>query len=349
MVGCGEKKIKHFQRFRGYDYSRGAAMMITIVTEPRRSLFGSIRAAKMVKTPFGEEVEKSLIYLSERVSGLRLYKLVVMPDHIHLRVYLEKGLASPLKVLGGFIRRFKTWTTRCWKQQVELVALDEDTGPGGGHPENRAQLGGLWQQNYHDWILPSREIITLADKYIENNPLKWSLMYGNPPPLKVAEPLCAAVIPAGEWWSGVGRIDWLNDSSAKFAAVRLSRSIPQVEIKAVCDRLVKAAEKGYILAGTWISPCERMLFSELVQRGLPIVRGSQDPLTMVYRPKGDETRLFGDGRLLILSRVFAEGTARGVGWHGINDALKGIAKATGGESVYVRWDARAGLKWDFAK
>ena len=206
-----------------------------------------------------------------------------------------------------------------------------------------------WQKNYHDWILPSREIIALADKYIENNPLKWSLMHGNPPPLKVVEPLSAPVIPSGEWWSGVGRVDWLADSSVKFAAVRLSRTISPSETKAVCDRLIKAAEKGYVLAGTWISPCERILFAELVRRGFPVVKGSQDPLEMVYRPKGDETRLFGEGRLLVLSRVFAEGTARGVGWHGINDALGAIARAGGGEAAYVHWQRGVGVKWDFAK
>ena len=119
--------------------------------------------------------------------------------------------------------------------------------------------------------------------------------------------------------------------------------------KAVCDRLIKAAEKGYVLAGTWISPCERILFAELVRRGFPIMKGSQDPLEMVYRPKGDETRLFGEGRLLVLSRVFAAGTARGVGWHGINDALGAIARAGGGEAVYVHWQRGLGVKWDFAK
>lgn len=69
----------------------------------------------------------------------------------------------------------------------------------------------------------------------------------------------------------------------------------------------------------------------------------------VALPKDDETRLFGDGRLLILSRVFADGTTRGVGWHGINDAVGEVAKATGGESVYVRWNPGEGVKWDFAK
>lgn len=323
-----DDEIKHFHRFHGYDYSRGAAMMLSFHLEPRVPVFGRVNGNRMEYSDIGMIARKVLAKERDRTPDVQLKKSIIMPEHVHLRLYLRPGQECPLERMGRFVYNFKAWTRNHAK---------------------KVGVGIGWQKNYHDWILPSREIISLADKYIENNPLKWSLMHGNPPPLKVVEPICAAAIPVGEWWSGVGRVDWLSDPSMKFAAVRLSRSIPHAEVKAVCDRLIKAAEKGYVLAGTWISPCERILFEELVRRELPIVKGSQDPLAMVYRPKGDETRLFGDGRLLILSRVFAESTARGVGWHGINDAIGKIAKAAGGESVYVHWNSGEGVKWDFAK
>ena len=38
----GKKEIRRYRRFYGYDYSRGAALFITIVTSPRRRLFGQI-------------------------------------------------------------------------------------------------------------------------------------------------------------------------------------------------------------------------------------------------------------------------------------------------------------------
>ena len=322
------EEIAHFHRFHGYDYSRGAAMMLSFHLEPRDPVFGRVNGDKMDYSEIGMIARRVLAKERDRTPDVQLKKSIIMPEHVHLRLYLRPGQERPLEKMGRFVYNFKAWTRNHAKKTGVEIA---------------------WQKNYHDWILPSREIIALADKYIENNPLKWSLMHGNPPPLKVVEPLCAMAIPASEWWSGVGRVDWLNDPSLKFAAVRLSRSIPPDAMKAVCDRMVKAAEKGYILTGTWISPCERILYSELVRLGLPIVKGSQDPLEMVYRPKGEETRLFGDGRLLILSRVFADGVSRGVGWHGINDALGAIAKATGGESVYVYWRRGAGVKWDFIR
>ena len=46
-----EKEIRRFRRFRGYDYSRGAAIFITIVTNPRRRLFpkaGPVEALRVL-------------------------------------------------------------------------------------------------------------------------------------------------------------------------------------------------------------------------------------------------------------------------------------------------------------
>ena len=71
-----------------------------------------------------------------------------------------------------------------------------------------------WQTNYHDWICLGRNVWEAVDRYIDYNPLKWSLMHPGPDgqiPLKVTEPLTASVIPAREWWSGVGAMHLLNE------------------------------------------------------------------------------------------------------------------------------------------
>ena len=351
--------IRRFHRYRGYDYSRGAAMFLTFHLEPRIPVFGKVVDGRMEYSEVGMIARRVLARERDRTPAVQLKRSIIMPEHVHLRLYLRPGQKEPLRKLGQFVYNFKAWT------------------------RNHAKKIGVeirWQKNYHDRICLSREIITLVDKYIDNNPRKWSLMNGNPPPLKVVEPLASEFLRQDEWWTGVGRTDWLSapcgadlpacaagsgrgaaesgghlEGTAharaipRFAAVRLSRTIPAAKFGEVTDRLLKAAEMGWHLAGTWISPCERVVFAELVRRGFPIVRGSQDPLQMVYRPKDDESRLFSEGRYLLLSRVFAEGTPRGVGWHGMNDALAGMALAGGGVSAYVRWDRQKGLKWDFGR
>ena len=95
-----------------------------------------------------------------------------------------------------------------------------------------------------------------------------------------------------------------------------------------------ACEKGYTLASTFISPCERAVLQELIRREIPFVKMVPDALSMIYRPKEDEPLLFAKGLYLLLSRVAPEGESRYDAWHGINAALAKIAEWNG-VSLYV--------------
>lgn len=366
---AAKSEAKRFRRYRGYDYSRGAVVFATFHLEPRQPRFGRVEGGKVVYSPAGEILKRVIEKEALRTPDAQLKKWVVMPDHVHLRIYLRPGQDEPLKRLGQFVYNVKAWSRNIAKRDLGLSFA--------------------WQKNYHDWLCISREAIEAVDRYIENNPLKWSLMHGHPPPLALVEPLVAGVLPCGEWWSGAGEVALLG---GKIAAVRLSRSIPVAEFAAVEARLMSAVDKGFTLAGTWISPCERAVFAALVKRGAAIIRASQDPLSMVYRPKGDEPGLFAKGRYLVLSRPAGNPAglapaclgrggpaglapacsgrggpagdpaglapacsgrgkhpeqggesppgsppgSRQAGWHGINDALDEIAVASGGAGVYVK-------------
>ena len=285
----------HYRRFKGYDYSRGAAIFITFAVAGRAKVFGSVDdSGRLLYSPAGMAALSTLSIEERRRDDIIVEKSVIMPDHVHLRLYLKPGMS-------------------CAKIGVEFE----------------------WERGYHDRLCLSREIIELADKYIENNPLKWHLMHGHPPPLKVLEPISSPRIPGDEWWSAAGAIELLAPER-KICAIRLSRRIPVNDYSKVVARLMAAVDKGFVLAGTFISPCEREVARSLIARGAPMIRAVPDPLALVYRPKGDEPRQFAEGRLLLLSRVAAPGSSRYDAWHGINDALADFATSTtGGLSLYA--------------
>ena len=54
------KAIRRYRRFKGWDYTRGASLFITIATEPRRPLFGEIKGGRVVLTSLGEKVAEAL-------------------------------------------------------------------------------------------------------------------------------------------------------------------------------------------------------------------------------------------------------------------------------------------------
>lgn len=168
------KRAGHFRRFKVYDYSRGAAIFITFGVVGRPQVFGQINAqGELEHSPAGQAAVKALLTEAAKGTGIRLMQFVVMPDHVHLRLYIEPGLEKPLARLANFVRNFKRWSK--WLCSKEGVAFD-------------------WEPGYHDRLCLSREIIELADKYIRNNPLKWHLLHGDPPPLKVVEPLASGRI-----------------------------------------------------------------------------------------------------------------------------------------------------------
>ena len=306
-----KKALKNYRRYRGYDYSRGATLFITISTEPRQAIFGRVFDDRIELNAFGLAAEETFRLEEQRNPALHVMAFVIMSDHVHFMIHVRAGEKEPLRQIGQFVANFKRWT----KYKVEKLGA----------------VGFGWQANYHDWICSTREGMDAVAKYIKNNPLKWSLMHGANPPLKVIEPLAHDRLPVGEWWSGVGQMALLE---GKIAAIRLSRRIPARDYPAVVARLMGACEKGYTLASTFISPCERAVLQELIRREIPFVKMVPDALSMIYRPKEDEPLLFAKGLYLLLSRVAPEGESRYDAWHGINAALAKIAEWNG-VSLYV--------------
>ena len=96
---------------------------------------------------------------------------------------------------------------------------------------------------------PQLTSIGLVDKYIDNNALKWVLMHGENPPMRVIEPLDSFRWPMDEWWTGVGNVELIGEKS-KLAAFKLSRSIPREEIAAVVERCLGAV-KGAAVYVVW--------------------------------------------------------------------------------------------------
>lgn len=227
----------HFRRFQGYDYSRGAAMFITIVVEPRRPLFGAIRDAKLVKTSLGEAVARRLQEIGGQ-PGIRLFNSVVMTDHVHLQLHLRAGQDEPLTVLGRAIGRFKSL---CAKDYHEICS----------------EAGSLWQQGYHDWICQSEEMIAAVNRYIDYNPLKYELRWNQPEFLAIREPLAAWRLSTDEFWRGIGTVELL-DGEMPMVALRISRKLSARQIDEAIQR-IQAKIGEYVFVGGWISPGEKVV------------------------------------------------------------------------------------------
>lgn len=314
-VNGDKREITHFRRFRGYDYSRGASLFITIVTSPRHSWFGKIRNARVELNDLGKTVDDSIRFTLARIAGLRLQRYVVMPDHVHVRVYLAPGLEDPLRTLGMFANRFKSWTTK---------KFHETCGKG----------VSLWQQGYHDLICMDSRMIDAVDRYIDYNPLKFELRYRGNYGLKLYEPIESFRLPSGEFWRGMGSIDLLNEER-EMIALRVSRRTSSDRITEAVRR-IKSRDCDFTVISGFISPGERAIFEALaVSPGGRMVKVLPFAMAHDYMPPSALLPLIKEGRLAIIARGNSPDELSRKACLDLNAAIIPIAEKAG-RAVYLK-------------
>ena len=102
------QQLKHYRRYVGYDYSRGAVLFITISTEPRQRVFGDVVDGEMILNDLGREVDRSISFTFSTAPDMVLYRKKVLPDHCHFRFYLKPGHDSleAIELINHAIGRF---------------------------------------------------------------------------------------------------------------------------------------------------------------------------------------------------------------------------------------------------
>ncbi len=156
-------------RLKHYDYSSGGYYFITICTQNKQKIFGSIVGCGVLDAPktklsnIGRIVENQLMIMSNFYPAIKIEKYVIMPNHIHLIIKISNnkvsdersnqrcvGDAAPYNnTLSNFIGTFKRFTNKeC------------------GH--------SLWQNSFYDHVIRDENDYLRIWNYIDTNPQKWA-------------------------------------------------------------------------------------------------------------------------------------------------------------------------------
>lgn len=100
--------------------------------------------------------------MPERLEQVDLDSFVVMPNHIHGIVLLEKGIA-----LTRVIQAFKSISTNEYIRGVQSQGWKKFNGT-------------LWQRSFHDHVIRNEKDLFRIQEYIINNPLQWAIDEENP-------------------------------------------------------------------------------------------------------------------------------------------------------------------------
>ncbi len=114
-----EKKPSMKRRCDQHDYTQRGIYMITMATEGRRPLFGTLKGdplstsddnkPRVILSPLGEKVKACWYEMQNHYPQVSLIKLCIMPDHIHGVLFVKEDMPQHL---GTIINGFKSGTRK---------------------------------------------------------------------------------------------------------------------------------------------------------------------------------------------------------------------------------------------
>ncbi|MEG1805049.1 MAG: transposase [Clostridia bacterium] len=158
-------------RLQDFDYSQNGAYFVTICANNRCENLAYICRGEALLRPLGIIVEQEIQNLSKRYD-ITIDKYVIMPNHIHILVNVQRAEQSPAPTvignnnnretkgkptIGDVVCGLKSITTKIANKQDNII--------------NRK----IWQRSFHDHVIRNEKDYQKIWEYIENNPKQWEL------------------------------------------------------------------------------------------------------------------------------------------------------------------------------
>lgn len=165
-------------RAQWWDYSSNGAYFITICTKDRKHFFGEVRQGKMMLSEIGRIARQCWDEIPDHFPFVRLGAFVVMPDHVHGILFIEK---DEVEAQEGFVACNESTTP---KNQVmsqkspkkgSLPSVIRSYKSAVSNFSRKSNPQFSWQSLYYDRIIFDPEAIERISKYIEDNPKNWGL------------------------------------------------------------------------------------------------------------------------------------------------------------------------------
>jgi putative transposase len=164
-----QKHHRRSIRLPGADYAAGGAYFVTIVTHQRQRIFGEIRDMTMRRNACGDLAHTQLLALASHFPHTRIDACVVMPDHVHAIIVIERtshskspsdakprafGDGAPPRSISAMVQNFKSVTSR------KIRAEDPS-------------IGTLWQRGFYESIIRDERSMHNRRIYVHENPQRW--------------------------------------------------------------------------------------------------------------------------------------------------------------------------------
>ena len=316
-----EKKPSMKRRCDEHDYTQRGIYMITMATEGRLPLFGTIKGNPLSKNG-DDKPQVILSVLGERLKDcwkdipahypeVSVIKLCIMPDHIHGVLFVKEKMPHHL---GTIINGFKAGTRKAARELGVITAtMSPSTEPAPvkyseaspqskspvkyieASPQSKKPQGVLWEQGYNDRILLQEGQLQRMLEYLDDNPRRLLLKHAHPQYFK---PLAKLTI-VGIEMEAMGNTTLLNKPVK--LQVQCSRHLYQNEIEQRKQYFLHAAQQGAVIVSPCISPGEKEIATAILEAQLPLIVLLLKGFPPFFKPQPHYLIACAEGRLLMIS------------------------------------------------
>ena len=324
-IFAGEKKPSMLRRCVDHDYTGRMMYMVTMVTEGRRPLFGSVvgRSDAPAGSPDAPHIELSK--LGERVSEewwgipryypqIEIISLQMMPDHLHGILFVKEQMERDL---SRVIRGFKTGCHRAYRElfptgacgpsgsYVSYVATQsQQTRPQQTEPQQPQAFsrpkedrthGFLFARGYNDRLLLRQGQLQRWLDYLHDNPRRLIMKREHPDLFRVQRGLTVG----GLQFSAIGNRFLLD--RPLLVQVQCSRRLTEEQINAKVAECLALARSGAVLVSPSISPGEKRVMRAAFEGGFPLIILQENGFTDLAKPSGKRMEACQRGQILLLA------------------------------------------------
>ena len=267
----------YLQRKIGHDYTAPSAYLITVVTQDRRPLLGSLvgksaSEAAIDATVLGKQVIAAFYDIEKKVKektgcDVQVVQYQLMPDHFHGILYVKDELPKNWH-LGRIISGWKGACSRAYTRDMnesELTLLQGNVLEGGVVNED---VLSLFEKGYNDRPLVSKGQLQGWIQYLRDNPRRLWLKKHQPDMLRKVYEFEAGA--KGRRFTAVGNTFFVT--YPEIAQVRCHRNLSEEEIQKEVAHYMGLARSGVILVSPFISPAEKAVYEACYKEKLRMIR-----------------------------------------------------------------------------
>lgn len=275
------------RRASWHDYRSRSIYLITLNAGAGISSFSQLTGTpgdhhyppRAVNTPLGELIAANISALKSYFPFCKILRRVIMPDHIHLVIFIEEATGIHL---GDIINHLKK---ECYRQFHAATQTETTPAP-------------LFEDGYNDRILMKKGQLKRMLNYVSDNPRRrlLRLMF----PGFFHRHLISVSLGDGEIeHEAYGNISLLSDPDIEPVRISSRYSPERLRERKICWK--RTVENCGVLVSPFISPAEKKVYDWAINNGGRIIYITDNGLGERFTPKGIQHQLCSEGRLLIIA------------------------------------------------